>query len=636
MDGISEMKITNRHIKKMGIFFFILIMLPIPFSVANPKPNNNLDNVPFVVGTLRGPDSLDPLLAYDSASMDTIMQICEGLYRYNYSSNEMNPIPCLASSMGLWSPNKKELTISLKTGVTFHDGSKFNASSVKWNFDRLQYWTYGFDLNGDESLEVHPSETLFSYLFKIGDTVILNRTEILDEYTIKIYLNLPCVIWEKLLAFIACTIVLPDLDEEGIPYYGDIFLNGILNNETLIGTGPFLLTDYEFDNQVVFDYYPDYHLLWEENHINRMIYLIIPDDVTSSLAVLNHEVHWGGVIADYIDYFNADPDLMSVAVKRTTVYYVQMNLYNMQRDIRYASSFAWNHTHWLGIILSGNNYELHVPIPDGMQYHLEGFEGEPEYDLAKARQILLDSADAGIAANITANNLSATNATAEWRLVGESGSPVAWYNFTRYESTTVLQAAQQLQDNLKNIGIRLEILEPMDWVQWVQDYQENPTGHQKLAYSFGEWSPDYNDPINMIEPLYGTNANSNCFGLNNATWNQKLIDTYSTTGDYRQELFYEIQEDFAKIHIPSFYILQYGTSVNFNIWYLDKDSLSDLFNPFGYLYWFNAKYNDYPTKKIVGIPEFLGATILGVILVVCVGSIIIFIKTVEKRKQKMG
>ena len=581
--------------------------------------------VPFVVATANGPGKLDPLDAYDSESIETIMQVCEGLYMYNYSSSEMESIPALAASMGTWSPDSKNLTITLKQGVTFHDGSKFNASSAKWNFDRLQYWTYGFDYDDDGDLDVHPLGTASQTLFKQGDDIILNRTEIVNEYEIKFVLNVASVIWEKLLAFIACAIVLPDLDG-GIPYYGDTFFNRIDINDDLVGTGPFILTEYDLDNQVEFDYNPDYHMTWGADHIEKMIYLIIPDDVTSSLAVLNHEVHWGGVLAEYRDQFDADPDLTRVARKASVVYYQQMNLYNMLRDLRYATTFAWNHTYWLQETLGGRHFELHVPVPDGMQYHHSGFDGEPYYDLDLARDVLLGSADAGIQANLTANSLTALSTDAEWRAAADTVTPVAWFNYTRYQSGTVELAALQLQDNLKDIGVRLEILEPIDWSEWVHEYLEDPTGHRRLAYSFGGWGPDYNDPINMIEPLYGTNASSNCFGLDNSTWNQKLIDTYSTTGIARQNLFYEIQEDFVKIHVPSMYILQLGGSISFNNAFVDDDSVGDLLNVFSDLYWFNVKFTPEPIDPVDDddddttpeppkeIPGFEMFTLLGVAL----------------------
>ncbi len=73
-----------------------------------------------------------------------------------------------------------------------------------------------------------------------------------------LYLNTPSVIWEKLLAFVACSIVLPDTNY----LYGYKFFNRIDINDELIGTGPFMLTDYILDNEVVFDYNPDYHMPW--------------------------------------------------------------------------------------------------------------------------------------------------------------------------------------------------------------------------------------------------------------------------------------------------------------------------------------------------------------------------------------
>jgi len=132
--------------KKVHVYVLISVML-LASSIAalsGLATAANEDKVPFVVATANGPGKLDPLDAYDSESIETIMQVCEGLYRYNYSSPEMESIPALAASLGSWSPDAKNLTITLKQGVTFHDGTPFTAAAVKWNFDLLQYWTYGF------------------------------------------------------------------------------------------------------------------------------------------------------------------------------------------------------------------------------------------------------------------------------------------------------------------------------------------------------------------------------------------------------------------------------------------------------------------------------------------------------------
>jgi ABC-type transport system substrate-binding protein len=565
------------------------------------------------------------------------MQVVEGLYIYNYSSPELEPIPCLASDMGTWSfdsfGNLTILDIPLKTGVMFHNGAKFNTSAVKWNFDRLQYWTYGFDVDGDGNLESHPLGTASKTLFAIKGTPILNRTEIIDEYTIRFVLNLEAVIWEKLLAFVACSIVLPDPDYE----YGDQFWNRIDINDELIGTGPFKLTEYAFDEQVVFDYNPDYHMTWGDEHIERMIYLIVPDDVTRSLAILNHEIHWGIVTVDYYEEFWADPDLLKLRCKKSVVYYIQMNLLNMKWEYRYASSLIWNHTYFLQDVLGGAHYELHVPVPDGMQYHHSEFVGEPNHDIRQAQLFLLNSADPEIQANITATGLNIDSSREDWHTVAESTTPLAEFNYTRYESSTVELCGILLRDYLKDIGIKLNVLPAIPWDEWVKiDPMQELSWAQRLAYSFGGWGPDYNDPINMIEPLYGTGASSNCYGLANDTWNRMLLDTYSltdTTTPTREEKFREIQEHFCNYQVPTFYILQLGGQIGFNRAYIDEDSVGDLLNIMGDSYWFHVRFSP-PNGVITPVGLILGVGFLGVIgIAILVGIPLIIVRNYHRKKK---
>jgi ABC-type oligopeptide transport system substrate-binding subunit len=265
-----------------------------------------------------------------------------------------------------------------------------------------------------------------------------------------------------------------------------------------------------------------------------------------------------------------------------------------------------------------------------MQYHHEGFEGEPEYDLEEAQSIILNSLDADIIYNRSnagqwGVGVNATSTRAEWRAVAESENPIATFNYTRYASGTLTTVGTLLQDYLKDIGCKLVIGDAMQWDDWVTGYLENPAGHARLMFSFGGWGPDYNDPINMIEPLYGTGASSNCFGLANATWNQKLLDTYSAVGDARRDLFYDIQEDFVKYQIPSFYLLQRGGFLSFNRDFVDEDSIDGLKNVFANLYWFDISFT--PPEK-PAIPGFEVFTLIGVAL----GVTVFLVVYMRKRK----
>ena len=80
--------------------FIIVLVVLLGSSVVLPQFAAAQDDVvPFIVATDNGPGKLDPVAAYDSESIQTIMQVVEGLYRYNYSSPEMESIPCLAATV---------------------------------------------------------------------------------------------------------------------------------------------------------------------------------------------------------------------------------------------------------------------------------------------------------------------------------------------------------------------------------------------------------------------------------------------------------------------------------------------------------------------------------------------------------
>src|SRR5690349_3303415 len=98
------------------------------YSAAGDPNTLNLDINGFV------PD-LDPATNYDVTAATYLPACYEGLIQA-VGARTSQYKPGLATS---WkeSPDGKTWTFTLRQGVTFHDGTPFNAAAVKFSFDRL-------------------------------------------------------------------------------------------------------------------------------------------------------------------------------------------------------------------------------------------------------------------------------------------------------------------------------------------------------------------------------------------------------------------------------------------------------------------------------------------------------------------
>lgn len=102
-----------------------------PISASSPTfvPNNQ-----FVSAVSFLADTLDPALAYDSASWHVISQIYEPLITFNREKTDVF-IPQLASSWEV-SPEGDVYTFHVRPDVTFHGGQSLTAEDVAYTFQR--------------------------------------------------------------------------------------------------------------------------------------------------------------------------------------------------------------------------------------------------------------------------------------------------------------------------------------------------------------------------------------------------------------------------------------------------------------------------------------------------------------------
>ena len=100
------------------------------------------------------PDALDPTLARTLVSREVFVSMCEKLYDVD---GDLEIVPQLAADLPETSEDGTSVTIPLREGVVFNDGTPFDAEAVKTTLDRhltLEGSARQADLEAVESVEV--------------------------------------------------------------------------------------------------------------------------------------------------------------------------------------------------------------------------------------------------------------------------------------------------------------------------------------------------------------------------------------------------------------------------------------------------------------------------------------------------
>jgi len=475
----------------------------------------------FIFGVMYGPVDLDPHQAWDSASIDVIRQVCEGLLDNDIADPNLAIIPNLATSYS-WSTDNKEITFVLRQGVKFHDGTDFNAAAVKWNFDRL----YGL------IDEVQLAEL---WLLPTGEWII-KETVVVDTYTVKLVLNEPYAPLLGLLASWSAHMMSPTatpLDELIDTATGD-----------LIGTGPFIYDGTEAEVEVLFTPNPNY---WGgKPAIDDMVFSIITDADARNAALLSKEISLiDSPMTSMIPTFEADPELtVGDRPPSTTIQYLGMNNELIPVEMRKAIAYALDYDYIIDELMEGYALRMTSPIPKGILYHNDDFD-IPVLDLTIARQALLD-------ADWPGTEGLAVDDDAAW-VAKAASAPLATYNYT-YNIGNEMRENMLIvcQDNLAKIGVKIEDT-GMTWGEYIKrGYEVGDLHRNMLELWWIGWIPDYNDPSNYINMLMTNKAvASNMAKVNDdqlQTWMEAAV---SETDPAQRKIYYDkIQERCAEEIYP--------------------------------------------------------------------------------------
>ncbi len=188
-----------------------LLLAATSLSFVSPAFAQTPPNV-LVVGQIAEPSSLDPHVSTAANDFRIAVNIYDGLVRNTPGTLEIEP--ALATDWTI-SEDGLEYVFNLREGVTFHDGTPFNAEAVKFNFDRMLKEDHPFASTGP-----FPLAFFFS---------AVKDVEVVDDLTVKFTLNEPFAPFMSNLASPTGLIVSPAAVEQYGADYG----------RHPVGTGPF-------------------------------------------------------------------------------------------------------------------------------------------------------------------------------------------------------------------------------------------------------------------------------------------------------------------------------------------------------------------------------------------------------------
>ena len=235
----------------------------------------------------RGGDSvgLDPALETDGESFKVCDNIYETLITFKAESTEL--APGLAES---WSASEDGLTwtFQLRRGVTFHDGTAFDAQAVVFSLVRQFKSDHPF----------HKVEGAYQYWNSMSMSDIVKDVRAVDDFIVAIDLKRPNAPFLSNLAMGFCGIVSPD----GVKKWGGDFARHP------VGTGPFRFVEWIKDDRIVLEKYAQY---WGTvSKLDRLIFRSIPENSVRLIALSQGSINgMDNLVPDFIPSIESDDRL---------------------------------------------------------------------------------------------------------------------------------------------------------------------------------------------------------------------------------------------------------------------------------------------------------------------------------------
>lgn len=367
--AVRRMNSPTRPPRRFTVFASVgalLLMLAVPAS----HPSWAAGPTTVIWGRSGDVFTLDVPLSTDTQTTMVSTQLYNTLTRAKPAQVDVEPD--LATSWST-SPDGLVWTFKLRKGVTFHDGTPFNAEAVKFNIDR---WA-------DSNNSYRPKGGTFeAWDDFVADTY--KESRVVDPETVQIVLKSPNAPLLSALSAISFGFASP----QSMKQYGG---KGVTQHP--VGTGPFKFVEWARDDHITLEANSSYFRRGLPR-IQRLVFRVIKDNSARFLALKAGEVQLMELAnPDDVKIAQSDPNL-KVALRpafNSGWLRFNMNLPLFQdRRIREAVAVAIDRQAIVQQLYGGYGQvadQLMPPIMWGRSANVKGYPFDPN----RAKQLLVEA-----------------------------------------------------------------------------------------------------------------------------------------------------------------------------------------------------------------------------------------------------
>jgi peptide/nickel transport system substrate-binding protein len=423
----------------------------------------------LVIASGATPVTLDPMVSLDGQSPLLWRCAYEPLLRFKGATIEVEPH--LAKSYE-YDTTANRAVFHLRSGVTFTDGTGLDAKAVKLNIERQMALQQGiaYALTPITKVETPDDQTVVINLSGFSDGLLYGFASLYGLYMIS-----PKAITD---------------------HKGSDWAQSWLS-KNMVGTGPYMLKDYQLNQQASFVRNDSYWGGWEGTHFESVLVQYVTDPSSERLQLERGESHIAVYLPDDVIYAMRDEENVTVSDDPSfNVYYLGLPCRSgptADKRVRQAISYGFDYDTWITDVLNGTATQAHGPLPN----IFPGYDGsvpQYSYDVDKARSMLADAGFAGGGFSL--------------KYIYETG-----YYWKR-------PLGELFQSNMKDLGIDVSIqeLSPSTWVGTLSN-------KAKATEAYGVvWWPSLATPFDFLWALFATSAQGTA-GYNFTYYSNPQFDT---------------------------------------------------------------------------------------------------------------